>query len=292
MQSAEMESEEPGFGVQLRQARELAGLSPAEMAARLNLVEDYILWLEQEQLDELPGHTFTRGYVRGYAKYLGLPPDQLVEQYNVQTGQQARPLKPLISRHQMRASDPLVRWSTFAIILLFLALSMIWWKSQQDALVVGGNTTVADAITVETAGGEVLVLDAGKSLSTLEMGSQTVEQSNQESSDAPLEVEKDLTDELFVDNSLDAQSAPGLLNNRLKLSFTDTSWVEVQDAKKKILFTGVKKSGDQLELASEYLFDIVIGNAAAVKLSYNSDPVDLEGFTNDQNVAKLTLGKD
>lgn len=285
--STEMTSEEAGFGVQLQRAREAAGCSRADMAARLNVVEDYILWLENEQLDDLPGPTFTRGYVRSYAKYLGLSPDQLVEQYNIQTGQKAKPLKPLVSRRQVRASDPIVRWSTFGIILLFMALSMVWWKSQQDALVVGRAAVISDAIAVETAAGKVVVTDGGAQLVAAETRVQ--EPAGSSIHQAPeLSPQTKAVDDIVQG----AQSTEPLLTNKLQLRFKDTSWVEVQDANKKVLFTGVKNAGEQLELASDYLFDIVIGNAAAVKLSYNSTPVDLAGYTNDVNVAKLTLGKD
>ena len=64
----------------------------------------------------------------------------------------------------------------------------------------------------------------------------------------------------------------------------------VRNANDEVLFSGVKLAGDEIRLASPSFFDIAIGNAAAVKLSYNSAPVDLSTVTQGGNAATLQLG--
>lgn len=63
-------------GETLRQARESNGWSLAEVALKLNLTVTSLSNLESGAFDKLPGHTFARGYIRAYAKLLGM--DQTV----------------------------------------------------------------------------------------------------------------------------------------------------------------------------------------------------------------------
>ena len=63
-------------GETLRQARESNGWSLAEVALKLNLTTTSLGNLEAGAFDKLPGHTFARGYIRAYAKLLGI--DQTV----------------------------------------------------------------------------------------------------------------------------------------------------------------------------------------------------------------------
>ncbi len=51
-------------GETLRQAREQKGLSLSQVAGQLNLTENSLRQLENGAFDKLPGHTFSRGYIR------------------------------------------------------------------------------------------------------------------------------------------------------------------------------------------------------------------------------------
>lgn len=76
-------------GEVLRLAREKKGWQVAEVATQLNLTVQSLAQLEAGEFDRLPGHTFARGYVRAYAKLLGLDQGVLVEQFDRFTGTDA-----------------------------------------------------------------------------------------------------------------------------------------------------------------------------------------------------------
>jgi cytoskeleton protein RodZ len=61
-----------GAGAQLRAAREAGGLSIADVAARLKLSGRQIEAIEAEDWKSLPEPTFTRGFIRGYARLVGI----------------------------------------------------------------------------------------------------------------------------------------------------------------------------------------------------------------------------
>ncbi|WP_455207950.1 helix-turn-helix domain-containing protein, partial [Kaarinaea lacus] len=66
---------------QLRLAREKLNLTPADIAKELKLDIRFVKALEAGQLDKLPQPVYTAGYIRAYAKLVGLPPDDIVGDY-------------------------------------------------------------------------------------------------------------------------------------------------------------------------------------------------------------------
>jgi cytoskeleton protein RodZ len=67
-----------GPGARLRGAREAAGLSLDQVAQQLKLAPRQVKALEDENFAELPGRTFSRGFVRNYARLLNLDPEDLL----------------------------------------------------------------------------------------------------------------------------------------------------------------------------------------------------------------------
>ncbi|MEO8411764.1 MAG: helix-turn-helix domain-containing protein, partial [Propionivibrio sp.] len=65
-------------GQQLRAAREANGLTAADISRGLKLSLNQVDALEADDWDRLPGKTFIRGFVRNYARLLGLDSDQLM----------------------------------------------------------------------------------------------------------------------------------------------------------------------------------------------------------------------
>jgi cytoskeleton protein RodZ len=70
--------------------------------------------------------------------------------------------------------------------------------------------------------------------------------------------------------------------------FEDRSWLEVMDASKQIIHTGENPGGSRLTLTGKPPFDIVVGNAGKVKLSYGERSIDLAPHTRAE-VARLKL---
>lgn len=66
-------------GAILREAREAQGLSLAHVRDDLRISERYLQAIEEDAYDLLPTDVHVRGYLRNYARYLGLDPEPLVE---------------------------------------------------------------------------------------------------------------------------------------------------------------------------------------------------------------------
>src|SRR5215468_7626654 len=65
-------------GARLRAAREAAGMSLDQVAQQLKLAPRQVKALEEEDFAHLPGRTFTRGFMRNYARLLNLDPEDLL----------------------------------------------------------------------------------------------------------------------------------------------------------------------------------------------------------------------
>ena len=75
---------------------------------------------------------------------------------------------------------------------------------------------------------------------------------------------------------------------RIQLEFGELSWVEIKQANGKILLSQLNPAGSRQSIEGVPPFDVVIGNAASVKLKYNDEPVDLRPYFK-VDVARLTL---
>jgi cytoskeleton protein RodZ len=74
------------LGARLRQAREGQGLSLAQAAIDTRILQQSLVALEEGAYQRLPSDVVTRGFIRNYAQYLGLPPDELIELYRRERG--------------------------------------------------------------------------------------------------------------------------------------------------------------------------------------------------------------
>src|SRR6267378_2994930 len=71
-----------GFGYALAQARTRAGLSVEQAAGRIRLQPRQLRAIENEDLRALPGPAYVNGFVRNYAREVGLDPGPLIEDLN------------------------------------------------------------------------------------------------------------------------------------------------------------------------------------------------------------------
>ena len=121
-----------GPGARLREAREAADISIDKIATALLLDPNIIKAIEEDAFDRLPAPAFVRGYLRGYARMLGLPAGPILDMYDSQ-GFRPPPLGPGISETtQAHTSDIVVRIATYAVVAVLVLLVGLWWHSQED----------------------------------------------------------------------------------------------------------------------------------------------------------------
>lgn len=73
------------IGEYLRTEREKRGLSYLDVENKIKIRTKYLAALESENFQEIPGKVYVLGFLRTYAHYLGLNPDQIIASYKSQT---------------------------------------------------------------------------------------------------------------------------------------------------------------------------------------------------------------
>ena len=77
---------------------------------------------------------------------------------------------------------------------------------------------------------------------------------------------------------------------KVAIQFTADCWTQVTDGNGKVLFSAVKRKGDNLELTGKPPFAVRLGFARGAQVSYNGQAVDVAPFTSGET-ARLKLGQ-
>lgn len=274
-----MSDSTPGpVGQALRQAREAQGLGVEDVAARLRLMRRQIEAMEADDFDSLGQPVFARGFVRNYARLLGLVPEPLLASMGGATTEPVamRPEAPLPSRNWL--TSPWLLLALFGVVVLAVVpVALYWWlNSDEDEVPAGAMMAPA----VAPAAPAPALAD-------------TMPTDPPVAAEAPLAPEavpavsaaQDAT--VTAADEAPAASAPAV-RGVLHLEFGADSWVEIRDATGRTLHRQLDTAGSSIEVRGAPPFDVVVGNAALVRMTYNGRPIDLKPFI-DVTVARFTL---
>ena len=132
------ENNQPQYsGDLLKQARSKKRLRYKRLASILNLPEKYLVCLEEDRYEELPGPTYIRGYIRAYSKELGIDADLVLQGYDLYLRDQKKKLKKekkkaKKERRKQEGIFSMVSNETFIILLLVTTLIIIYFYSGID----------------------------------------------------------------------------------------------------------------------------------------------------------------
>jgi cytoskeletal protein RodZ len=71
-----------GLGEELRAAREARNLSLSDVSERIHIRTVYLQGLEEEDWGSIAAPVYVRGFLRTYARFLGLDPEDVVARFN------------------------------------------------------------------------------------------------------------------------------------------------------------------------------------------------------------------
>ncbi|BBB30972.1 RodZ domain-containing protein [Neptunomonas japonica] len=305
-------------GESLLVARESQGCSQQAIADELHLPVRYIQWIEESAYEKLPSLVFARGYIRAYAKIVGIDGTALIEMFDQAEGGAAKkdPIRSVSKvQQQVKLGDPVMRWSGWLFLLMIVAAVGWWWKTQYSLAPVDGLAPVVSVVT-ETTGDNTLklpTLDDAVASEELDAVAQTVEEQvgveepvNLSAADiSKLQSELDsgvaVSPEISVVATtveiveaveklpLESAVALPLALDKLQMTFTADCWLTVKDADGKTIFNNLRKKGQSLKLSGKEPLRVLIGRVSAIdQVIYNKAVIDLKPFSS-KNVAKFTL---
>lgn len=119
-----------GPGHLLRSAREGAGISLREVSAQLRLDERTVAALEGDDFKDLPAPTFVRGYLRGYARLLGVPVGPVMEAYDREGFDPPDLVADIAETPDASTTDFPVRLASVGVVGVLVILVVLWWNNQ------------------------------------------------------------------------------------------------------------------------------------------------------------------
>tara|TARA_Y100000296_G_scaffold18221_1_gene21574 strand:- start:581 stop:1657 length:1077 start_codon:yes stop_codon:yes gene_type:complete len=132
--TSQQQENAPSPGAMLKARREKLGLSQQDIADKLFLKAQQINDLESDVIDENSSVTFTKGYVRNYAKQLGMNSHEVIEAFERFHNQTSVPSSEKLQSFSKRVAKQTHddRWMmvTYAILLLIIAGVVVWWYQQ------------------------------------------------------------------------------------------------------------------------------------------------------------------
>lgn len=252
-----------GCGQRLRNAREAAGLTVQDVAARLKMPVRVVESLEAEDWSRLGAPVFIRGQLRSYGRLLGLATEAVHAASGVEP---IRPveLKPRTYVPRMRiVAEQSARRLVYAVITAAIVLPV--WLATQPHL--SPADTVSGSLDVPVAGpGEQAVSPAPRAPTPLV------------ASIAPRPAQPQAASQ--------AATAPGL-----QLRVSGDSWVEVTAPDGRVLEQALLRAGAVRDFTAGEVGGVVLGNAGAVEVLHEGVAQDLAPYLR-ANIARFTVSSD
>ena len=308
-------------GETLRQGRESNGWSLAEVAVKLNLTVISLGNLEAGAFDKLPGHTFARGYIRTYAKLLGMDQAVLVQQFDQHTGTDAQGSNVhSLGRIEepSRISHTILRIVSLLLLIAVVGGGFVWWQDQT-------SLRTKDLIGLNPEHVEVEGADGTTQIHPLdEPEDQAVVQAQTEST-TPLALPEGASEAPAAQTaqvpaatpaapvvatpvtpaapvapvapvapapvvSAPVATAPVAGSGQVRIQYVSDCWTQVSDGNGKVLFSGLKRKGETVDVSGKPPFAVRLGFARGAQVSYNGQAVDVAPFTSGET-ARLKLGQ-
>jgi len=266
--------EPTSFGARLAAAREKERLSVGDMAARLRLHVNQVRAIESENLAQLPEAAYVRGFVRSYARSLGLDPAPLIDDLNSKLAPasasvvdgiaRARDYSPVRAATHERASRSLVLGLS---LVALIALGALGWYATRQPRPAPAPAPASSPTPVKPAAPAAAAEAPGTDRASA--GSDGQPAAAVEPAPAP---------------SQPLNEAGSIL----LLSFSGSSWVEVTDASGKVVVSQTAGAGEAIQPAGKPPFSVVIGDASRATVKVRGEAFDLEPVTR-ANIARFTV---
>ena len=260
------------LGELLANARKMRELSQKEIASRLNLREETISALDANDFDKLPDPAYVMGYIRNYARAVGLNADTLISTYVDMTVTEAPQEilsddKPIVV--QAGIKNKFVQIMTLLVTFSLAILLFIWWQDQRLAGTALSYTGARTSEGGKYPGGFTYTYEIVAHPETLAV----VETDAPENNDL-----KKLQTTATIEDSQDLITSQ-TNSDTLKMELTTESWIEVYDALGKQLYFDLAKPREKIRLTGTAPFSVTLGNARAVSVNFNGKPFDTGKYT-------------
>lgn len=158
---------------QLTKIREQMGYSIEYVASKLHLRVRIIELIENCEYNLLPEPVFIKGYLRAYAKLLGISPDPFINAFDSQYSYEKKPERALWqSKRESHKAEHVIRWFTILFAVGVMVAVGVWWEKNRDTQQVISTKEIPTEVSVNQTTTELKLTDLSKMQSLLTPTSQ------------------------------------------------------------------------------------------------------------------------
>ena len=141
-----------GPGKLLQIAREEKNLRPEDVAYEIRLTPSQVLALEENDYSKMPEETYVRGYLRNYARLVGIPENTILMAFARETRSSEKKPQQVIPSGESDINKSSKGIRMFAVIFLIavIALSAVWVLVPHDKLPLTGEKADSPAVEEKT----------------------------------------------------------------------------------------------------------------------------------------------
>ncbi len=314
-------------GTILKTAREQRGMSQQDVAHRLNLRISLIRDIEEDRFDQKTASTFTRGYLKTYARFVGTDEQAVLAAYD-RLGlkdQQYSEMYSFSGRTQREASEHRVRFISWVLFIGLAGLGGTWWWLQPAEEPVPTAINEAGQLVVKATDAVLAAKPSAAQATTANpvattsaapvTATSSAEDTAETSADLPVAADNDGQEPTVLSNAAaeeknqeqtkvipssaavasTAATKPEATDSKvdasiaLQLQFKASCWLRVADVSGKSLFEGTKNAGDKVNVSGKEPFSLTIGAPRAVSVYFHGQAVDMSSYIRQGVVARYKL---
>jgi cytoskeletal protein RodZ len=259
------ENKNEAIGRYLRSARDQQGFSLLDVSAKTKISVSNLEYIENEQFSSLPNEVFVKGFLRSYAKVLGISESEILERFHQWKSQN---LAHTVSENEKVEQDNKWSWPQ-------IPLGRIRSLYYEDKRNVPGKMIVNILIVLAVILG-VMILFSKRTPVEDQPGDSSASRPLSSPASEPLGIPPATSAPSTAAAVLPADSGappkPQGPNLHLIVQAIDRSWISV------VIDDGITREfslhpDDRISLDADKKFVLNIGNAGGVKVSLNGKPV-------------------
>ncbi len=293
----QQETTEPAIspGRELAARREELSLTVEQIAAHLNLAPRQVEAIEADNFDALPGMAIARGFVRSYAKLVGVEAEPLLAAMApaIAPMTESRPIKPAYvsksySGKGLSFGDSGNRKSKIVWVVLSLVLAVIIVVAiqQGDSLSWPGSSEESASQSEVTQPAQNAAPD-GRAVEVLP----APEFSSEPAPEAPSDAAAPQSSGSPAASTAQASSSETRATADAKgvlLKARQESWIELRHLDGAVVAARLVEAGTEASFPVKGEMILTIGNAAGMDVVLHGKPVDLQNRTRG-NVARINV---
>lgn len=318
------------FGERLRREREMRGVSLDDIADATKIGTRLLRAVEEEHFELLPGGIFNKGFVRAYAKYLGLNEDEAVADYLEAAGESVTDPRVIAEQNSSRidrasgdagdshaAGFPII---PVLILLVVIAAGVGGWHIYQERMRdrqakldavkastaespiaatsaappaatepppsslpdAGGKKTDSTTIAAAAENSPARATPAATSGDPNSSAPRSASSSGSQPTSAGMEVPKPRPQDAGAPLSSYSTAVAGQYFE-VTVRAKDSAWVSIKSDGKYVI-RGIIKPSEVKTIRANQQVVFFTGNAGAVEVSFNGQPITLTGGPNQEGI--------